>query len=1066
MGFCPNENDPVYQEMVKKYGEGKAFFIYTKNNNEIPNSIEEADKLAEPDEFLLKNKMDSLREIREKILQSFMIQKAIYEKRPGGKKYADEISELMESLKSDLGEASIIQFIKIANYYTAAARPRMINIQKKIAEGLSGLTEREVQDLAGNMNEIKEFLSAYTILEDIEGLVSKNAKIFPTLQNTLERRRSVVRMFKEAHEEILSHWLSKAAERVNAQLQTQGKQDYIITVNQIKSLLRTATSDISVWEKLFGAQANSKDVLTGLVAASIKYEAFDAEQEDQAILESVLSEYNKKSGNKNNPDEFNKEYLRDAMEYRFVQDKDAKGNLIFKPDGSPQGRYQYVPTKAFHTEFFDDLFEQDYREFAAGLPGQLSAKELGIKKSKWIAANTILVNTEALINKMQASLSPSNYDKWFYTNTKQVNLVTYPDGTTNAQFLPQDRIHSIANGKIIMYSGEFLKPIDKYKNPKFAQLMQDPYYKVLYETYQNANDKAHPAKRLKFGIIPQVEKDTYDKYLTGNNLSAGSLKKSVVDSLSVTAYDKDYGIQTPSGRSVKHIPILFTSYRLDSDRLSLDLLQSTLAYSQNVNNYQRMSSIEPYVSLLTDMVEGNADFNIEARKVLETSSKGVPILNAITKMVNVKKGAASNVNIALMEFIDKVLYNEQEIQATILGNISLNKLSGMVLKYSSLNSLAFNLVSGVNNVLIGQYNNLVESVGKRYGTIGNMAKAQGIYTSNILGIMGDVGRGIPLNKVSRLAVKYDAIQGNWKDNYGKNVSGGVAKRLFNSDALFFLNKSGEHYIQVTGMLNMMLTTKVKTTTGEEISLYDAYNERGELKPGVIWSKDDQFNFTQKLHKMNKELHGIYNKFDSPTLQRTWYGKLALLFRKYIYTGFMRRYSKKYLDIEGGDVYEGYWNTFFSRLLTDIKQYKFDILTGKNLTADEQAARAKTYVDLVTFASCIILIMALTPDDDEEESWVASHVILQSRRLQQDISFYINFRDFIRLIQTPSVAISSWENIIKFVEQMGSPLEQYERSAGIYEKGDYKIEKRINDIIPIVSRYEDIMNPEQLLNVFN
>jgi hypothetical protein len=218
--------------------------------------------------------------------------------------------------------------------------------------------------------------------------------------------------------------------------------------------------------------------------------------------------------------------------------------------------------------------------------------------------------------------------------------------------------------------------------------------------------------------------------------------------------------------------------------------------------------------------------------------------------------------------------------------------------------------------------------------------------------------------------------------------------------------------------------------------------------------------------MNKELHGIYNDFDSPTLQRTWYGKLALLFRKYIYTGMMRRYSTKYLDIEGGDVYEGYWNTFFTKLYNDLKQQKFDIITGKNLSKDEQAARAKTYVDLITLASCIIIFAALKADDDEEESWMASHIMLQSRRLQQDISFYINPGDFIKLIKNPSVAIANWERVMDFVAQLINPMEQYERKSGIYEKGDYKIEKRLVDILPVFSRYEDVMNPEQLINVFN
>jgi hypothetical protein len=1066
MGFCPNENDPVYQEMIKRFGPGKAYFIYTKNNNEIPETIEQAEALVEPEEVLKTNKVDRLKDIREKVLQSLLIQKAIYEKRAGGKKYADEISDLIESLRSDAGEAGIIQTIKIANYYTAQARPRMINIQKKLSEGLSGLTESEVQDLAGEMNEIKEFLSAFNVLEDIEGIISRNAGIFPTLQNTLERRRSIVRMFKEAHQEILAHWLSKAADRVNAQLQEKGQTDYVITVNQIKNLLHTATSDIDVWEKLFGAQANSKDILTGLIAASIKYEAFQAEQEDRATLEKVLGEYNKKQGDKNNPDKFNAEYLRDAEEYRFIPELNAKGEPIINEDGTRKGKWGYVKTKALHTEYLDDKFDKDYRDFTSNLPSQLSGQELAKKKAEWFAANTVLTDTEKLIAKKKAELSPTEYDRWFYSNTKRVNLRTYPDGSTNAQFLPQDRIHSIGKDKIVMFSGEFLKPVEKYKNPKFTALMKDNYFKALHDTYIAANEKLHPAKQLRFGIIPQIEKDFYDKYLTGNNITTSSFKKDVHDSMNVTVFDRDYGIQTPSGRAVKHVPIMFTSYRLDNERLSLDLLQSTLAFSQMANNYDRMTKVEPYISLLTDVIEGNKDFNINPRQVLETNASGIPLLNAITKTVMVKKGAASNVNVALMEFIDKVFYNEQEIQSTILGNVSVNKLSGMVLKYSALNSLAINVVSGVNNVLIGQYSNLVESVGKRYGTVANMAKASGIYGTNVVDILGDVGRGIPRSKVGKLSVKYDAIQGEWKDSYGKNVSGSAAKKLFNSNALFFLNKSGEHYIQTTGMINMMLSTKVKKSDGTEISLWDAYDENGELKSGVKWTRDDQFNFMQRLHKMNKELHGIYNKFDSPTLQRTWYGKLALLFRKYMYTGFMRRYSSRYLDIEGGDVYEGYWNTFFSKLYTDIKEGKWDMLTGKNLSEAEKSARAKTYVDLVAFASTLLLVYALTPDDDDDESWLTSHIILQSRRLQQDISWYVNPMDFKRLIETPSVAISNFENILKFTGQLFNPMEQYERKAGIYEKGDYKLEKRAMDLVPVLSRYEDLMNPEQLLNVFN
>ena len=46
--------------------------------------------------------------------------------------------------------------------------------------------------------------------------------------------------------------------------------------------------------------------------------------------------------------------------------------------------------------------------------------------------------------------------------------------------------------------------------------------------------------------------------------------------------------------------------------------------------------------------------------------------------------------------------------------------------------------------------------------------------------------------------------------------------------------------------------------GTTITLWEAYDETGKLKTGVEWSENDRFNFMQKLHKMNKELHGVYN----------------------------------------------------------------------------------------------------------------------------------------------------------------------------------------------------------------
>jgi hypothetical protein len=396
----------------------------------------------------------------------------------------------------------------------------------------------------------------------------------------------------------------------------------------------------------------------------------------------------------------------------------------------------------------------------------------------------------------------------------------------------------------------------------------DSYFSALQQEYQNANNKLHPSKKLVHGIIPQMY-DESNVAFAKNPL--GYVKEGARRFVNIDARDIEFGVITASGELKKYIPIHHVGL-MEDVHVSKDLLRSTLIFSEMADNYKSMNDTLPSVSILTDLIKGNVKLNIDSRTT-------VGVKDAVTKAA--WTGAdAQKINNQLLEFLDKVVYGEYEIVDKIPGtNISLNKLANKVGALSSAVQLMGNITSAINNATIGNFNNIVQSIGSKYFTQGEYASATATYASSLPSLIQDVANGVPKSKIGILAEIYDAIQGEYTDGYGRKISGTLARKLFTTDAGYFLTKATEQQIQYTGMIALLKGTKVKTSTGEMISLWDAYDEKGKLKAGVKFTEDDRFQVMQTMHKLNKEMHGVYNKFDSPTLQRRWYGKLAMMFMK-------------------------------------------------------------------------------------------------------------------------------------------------------------------------------------------
>jgi hypothetical protein len=71
--------------------------------------------------------------------------------------------------------------------------------------------------------------------------------------------------------------------------------------------------------------------------------------------------------------------------------------------------------------------------------------------------------------------------------------------------------------------------------------------------------------------------------------------------------------------------------------------------------------------------------------------------------------------------------------------------------------------------------------------------------------------------------------------------------------------------------------------GKEISYFDAY------KDGKIPLKVNE-EIQAKMHAISKRLHGVYNSFDMPMVQRHYLGRMLMMFRKFLIPGFKKRYK--------------------------------------------------------------------------------------------------------------------------------------------------------------------------------
>ena len=181
----------------------------------------------------------------------------------------------------------------------------------------------------------------------------------------------------------------------------------------------------------------------------------------------------------------------------------------------------------------------------------------------------------------------------------------------------------------------------------------------------------------------------------------------------------------------------------------------------------------------------------------------------------------------------------------------------------------------------------------------------------------------------------------------------------------------------------------------QFELVDGY---ANLKADADIELKDFAKLVEKVIKVNKKVHGVYDKIGAAKIENEWWGGIVMQFHKHLYPGFKKRYRRHgYYDEVLETIEKGAYNSLMQFIntpyhLTKYKrsQEELDTLQAiqeycKNaisfithirlnynlLSESERANIRRAYADFVYTGAAVIGAIALTAiaggDDDNEES---------------------------------------------------------------------------------------------------
>lgn len=817
------------------------------------------------------------------------------------------------------------------------------------------------------------------------------------------------------------------------------EQNFTLDKKNLVNLLTTASSDQAFIDFIMTPFISSPDSALGLFGVAIKTELEEARLKDIKIQRNLVAAFNEyvKSAptTRDNPAKFNEgiyEILNlPVLDKAGNYERDVNGDIIYAQRAAFVQKYDITAFKMAESTFWKNLGEKptNYKDVAAYYK----------KIVNWYSENKVPLSAEErqeIINEKKNDLRKRLITEEEYKQWKDRVMHENDDGSvTYMRELSEPAPKFISNKWKDLYDEN-----DQPKNPK------GKYHQALTEVYFSQQELIPESQRPGY-LLPSVLKTTGER-LIDNAIKTG--KTELQEAFTFTANDYEYLNSSLSGQdAVKTIPVKYVE-PMNASEISLNLIRSVLMFSQSANAFDALNKIHGEIKLFKSLI-GN-------REVAMTNAKGKPILDAVAKKLGLEEFIKQNgVNFSALHtdaFIDMVVYGEFRKREELFG-LNIAKITDTMMSFSAHTTLALSGIKGLANSIQANVQLAIEAASSEFLGVKNLIAGGKFYAKSLPGFLSDFGKPIPESLGGRILEEYDPMQGEYRDQYGRKVAASMANKLISRDMLFFNLHAGEHEVQSKTLFGMMdRQTVIDNESGEEITLLKAYEKYGveEVFNKTNFTKKQKIQLQNKVHALNKRLHGVYNSFDQSILQRYAMGRLLVMYRKYLVPAYKRRFKKKGMDHELGSPTEGYYRTFWNTVIRDMRDYQFNIIKNWESYSAFEKAQIRRFVAemvfIITFTALVMVLKSMADDDDEEEmknSILYNHIMYQAIRLQSETKQYLpgpGFKDIWRIVKSPSAVITSIDKTVKFVDQAfvsvyDKDARTYKRATGAWEKGDNK-----------------------------
>lgn len=1099
LGLSPVSNPITVDEVIKKYPELNEL---TTEEQTLISDLQIKDKLSQIKDSMIKS-LESRYE-RSKRFKNISVEDLKEQEA-----FIKKISEL-ETKKA------IVLFTKQAIQSTNRVYSLWIDTYKPKVDAIkSGESKESLKDVLkpGLLYIWKDYLSVYDSIDDfINYLTNQNIEVGQTLINDLNqvrnRKNSIKSLYKDYGMDILAEELTPYYNQIYVDFEAQMKKKYQSlpesekskytedqyvnaqkdlqdvnlreqTINLLKEQLVTANNDIGFMTRWFVSGLETSDPIFAAIAKKLQFAELDR------LTTKILPTRNKMVDMLREVEKISNSSNFKQL-YDIMLEKDDKGNYTGKHVdrfGSWfWNEYERIKVEINNNSKLDE--DDKVKAIKTWLKQNAPLDSKGFNKSKWEYINSL--HKEGIITDKEV-------------NELEDNEITY-DFLSYRELRDQNRLSEKTSRLLGDWQHDniwkYREPVDKWKSKNksyrdFSRLPQSDsrvkFFNLLMDIKNEANKYLPVAKQLKNGDLPNILKSN-DERIQNKDFS-GAFKNVFARQFDVLVDDDTRGnepLEDAEGNKIHLVPIYYTgktnkkdengNWIYDPKEQSYDLAGIFYRYYDMATRFNVRDELRSEVEM--------ARYFIQNRDITLLDSKGNPVkktTGVVTGGTNQKQQKGQNkLAEQLSDWIDENIYGIKEIglgQLNILGlKVDKSKALKWLNKYTGLNIMALNLKTSVSNVIMGESQQIGEAFAQQHMNIKSFRKGSAFYESHLLGTVADVGNRKPTHIIHLLdeefQISMESLDPKFKDST-------LVKQLAKTSSLYFMLRFGDHWMKNRFFLGMLAEKRAYNSKGEDIgSMLDQYYvDKGELKikPEVDlnkskWNKEDRYNFTLKVQSILSGIHQEISPMGRAAAERNAILGLALLFRKFIAPGVMRRYKKRSYVERVGDYTEGYYRTtgrYFMQLYKEMDLLGL-VLKGENwesLSPMEKANIVRTINDLAFLTVAILMTMLFTKlGDDDDDEWTYNFIAYQMMRFQTEILFFTpKIDETMTLLRSPFASMSILENVIKTMSQITNPTERYERGPW---KGHLKFEKIMWDYIPVMRSFYQTRDIKTQMSFFS